>query len=47
MTECNWKECETKLLMEYKHKWESGILEKLKLRSYNLFKKKFGVDNLF
>ena len=31
--------------MEYEHNLESGRLEKLKLRSYNLFKKKFGVEN--
>ena len=45
ITECNLKECESKLLTEYEHSWESVRLEKSKLRSYNLFKKKFGTEN--
>lgn len=41
---CDIDYCETKLMHEYVHNWNVTRKEKPKLRTYNLFKKDFGVE---
>ena len=45
MKECDLTECKTRLVNEYILNWETSKLNKPKLRSYNLFKERFGTEN--
>ena len=42
--ECIIKECEARFIQQYSLEWEEGRFKNTKLRSYNLFKKKFGTE---